>query len=878
MPPPLLARTLLAALLPPEDRDDILANLADLYAARVARQGRWRAGAWYWRHVLSFPARFAYDRSRSAPTGAGGSWARDAAGDARFALRTFIRQPGDAVPAALTLSVGVAATMVVFTVVGATVLRPLPFPEPDRLVWLWPGGDFPLTIRQAEQLRRAAGQTVTLSGMANRTFATSAGAMPVEVSGATVSVNHFEVFGLSPVFGRGFVPGDAEPGAPPVALISHALWQSAFALDPGVIGREIRVDLAAAIPMLPGAFTGAPRTIVGVLPKGYAPFGSAPDILTPIVVDPADPNYRALGELSIVGRLQPSVRLETASREIDAVVGGLPELAAAEHVPPVLAMTLERALLGDLRSRLLMTLGAVLLVLAIACANVTHLSLARLTTRDHELAVRLALGAGPSRIARQLLTESLVTSLVASAAGLAAAWLALPAASLAIPETFGAAALAVDGRGLAFWVAILFATTIIAGAAPAFRGTRALGAALHGHRVVGDRRRVGRFGMHQMLITGEVALAVVLVASAGLLVRSFDRLVGVDPGFTPEGVATARFSPSAPKYGDVALRRSTISDVLSRVRRLPGVESAGAIHFLPVAEGGPSIRVVPDQSRPDEVRPTSYRVVTPGYFETMQIPLRRGRYLTDADDSSMGPVAVVNERLAAMFWPGADPIGRRIYRTNGTYWEVAGVVGDVRQQALGLAPVPELYLPMAQSVWANAMTIVARTREAPAVLGRQVEQTIHEVDAGVPVTRVAPMTDLMGSSVDGPRFYSRLFSIFGFLALGLGAVGVYGVAAYLVGRRRREIGIRLALGATRGQIMSRELGRGGIAVLAGLTTGAATAVAAAHVLREMLFDIAPLDPVALPAAIGLLAVVAFVAVFVPVRRATGINPLSVLRN
>jgi putative ABC transport system permease protein len=362
------------------------------------------------------------------------------------------------------------------------------------------------------------------------------------------------------------------------------------------------------------------------------------------------------------------------------------------------------------------------------------------------------------------------------------------------------------------------------------------------------------------------------------MLGSLDRLMNVDPGFSPDGVMTARFLPSDSRYRQAGFRRLVIDEILARVRALPGVESAGAIHFLPVVETGPSVRVVPDSSRPTDVYPAAYRVVTPGYFETMRIPLRRGRLIAATDDGAAAPAAVINERMAAVLWPGQEAVGQRLYRTNGASWEIVGVVGDVRQHALALPPSPELYLPMAQSEWANAMTIVARSRHDDPSLAGQIANAIHDVNPGLPVTRVASMMTLLGESVHEHRFYTLLFTVFGALAPGLGAVGVYGVSACLAERRRREIGIRLALGATRCQVVRREMWRSGVAVLAGLSCGALGAIAVVDALRGMLFNIAPAEPGVLLGAVTVLGGIAWLAMMLPIRMASRVDPLTVMRD
>ncbi|MDX1396434.1 MAG: ABC transporter permease [Gemmatimonadota bacterium] len=880
-----LARAIVARTVWDSEAQDAVSNLDDIYERKLESRGRLAADAWYWVQALTFGPRLwltpggrmrsAGVRDRSALS----VWLDALRVDARFALRGLRRSPGFAAAAVATLAVGIAATTVTFAVVEGVVLRPPPFPEPDRLVWAWPGGELALTHERYLQIERSVG-SADLTAFATRTFALQGADRPDEVVGMAVSADHFSVMGRSPALGRAFIASDGAPGGETVALIGHELWTTHFGADPSVVGRRVDLYTSAAIPMIQGAFTGTPHTVIGVLPPGYRPFGFAVDVVTPLVADPAESSFASMGELTMVGRLTEGATAGGLRSELVSVTGREPGFESMEEdIATAEVVSLHTALTGHVRPVVLAMFGAVALVLLIACANVANLVLARTSSRRGELGVRAALGAGRGRIGRQLVTECGLLAAFATAFGVGLAAFLLPAVVRRLPHELGLAADAIRIRPSVLIVAaaVIGLVLLIAGVLPALRGTQRLAESVAGRRGrIGSSRGEGR--SYRGLIVSELALALVLVSGAGLLIKSLSHLMTIDPGFSPGGVMTARVAPSAEEYADTELRRALFGRVLDEVRALPGVEAAGAIHFLPIADGGPGLNFLVDPADPESRASTGYRVVTPEYFDAMRIEIVEGRDVSGTDGPASSPVGLVNRALATRLWPGESAVGRRLYRTSGDEWfTVVGVTADVRQGALGVAPEPEAYVPLAQTGWASAMTIVLRASELAPELARSVERIIWSVDPDVPITRTASMEELVRASIASPRFYGLLFTLFAGIALVLGAIGVYGVVSFGVRQRTDEIGIRMALGATGSRILRREMASAARLSSAGVVLGLVGAALASRALGSLLFDVSPLDPLVFGAAAAVLVGVALAAAWLPAVRASRVDPLTTIR-
>ena len=800
--------------------------------------------------------------------------------DIHFALRSLRKSPGFLLAVVGTLALGLGANAVIFAVVHASILRPLPFPEADELVWVWPSGNIALTLAQFEQMRPQTA-SAELTTFAFRSYSVLGGEAPREVTGVSVSTNHFGVFGVYPALGRALRPEDALPGAEPVAVISHELWHGQFGDDATILGRRVDLFTAATIPMVAGAFTGSPHTVVGVLPPSYRPFGFQAEVYTPLVVDPDDPNFTNMGELSVIGRMTSGSNPERVHQELVRLSNEIPVLQGLrESIEQDSVVGLRDALYGSLRPAMWLTLGAVALVLLIACSNVANLVLVRTQSRLGELAIRNALGAGRSRLVRQLLTESLLLSCIAATVGFGVAYLLLPLVANVLPaEIAPLDGVTLSWPVLAYTAGALALTALLSGITPAAMNTKGLSVgAVVAQRTVGSSRR--RRFVNSALVVSEIALALVLLHGAGVLVKSFSALQNVDVGFAAAHVVTMRVAPSESRYESSDVRRDTFAQILDQVDAITGVESVGAIHFLPIADGGPGINFALDPAADRSARQSSgYRVVTPGYIETMGIPLLRGRTIAESDVAGGELVGMVNGRLAEQLWPGEDPLGRTIYRTSGRIMlTVVGVVGDVRQGGVGLPPQPEIYIPLSQSEWASAMNVVVRTSGPLPGLDQQLRQIVEAIDPNLPVTRVTSMEDVMVASIASPRFYGMLFSLFAVLALVLGGIGIYGVVSTTVGERRGEIGLRMALGATGNTILRRELLTGGKMIALGVMAGIVLAALASRALSSLLYEVSPTDPVVVIATSLILALVAVAGVMIPAARAARIDPLVAMRS
>ncbi len=797
--------------------------------------------------------------------------------DARFAVRSFRKSPAFTLAAVATLALGLGANIVIYAVVNAAVFQPLPFPSADRLVWVFTSGQVSLTMQQFVGLQPGVVEFADLTAFAGRNYVIAGGDTPEEVSGIGVTTNHFDVFGTPPLLGRGFDERDGVPGAEPVALISYRLWQSRFAGEPSVVGQRVNLYTSAAIPMVPGAFSGTPHTIVGVLAPRYRPFGYQAEVFTPLVVDPSDSNFTNMGELSVVGRLRPGASTVGLKAELVRLSGVIPSLQnTREQIAQEGVVVLQDALFGNLRPAMFVSLGAVGLVLLIACANVANLGLARSAARRKELTVRHALGASRGRLARQLLTESTMLSGAAAVVGLAAARIFLPMVVSVLPAGITRAEeVGLDGSVLLFCLSALVVTGVLSGSLPAVRSTKN-----PEFRVARSQRGAGanEHTINKGIVVGEIALALVLAYGAGLLVKSFARLTNVEAGFTAENVMTIRVAPSEQKFSDTDVRRALYSQILERVRGLPGVEAAGAIHFLPIADGGPGINYLIDPTDPESRQSSGYRVITPGYLEAMNIQVLRGRAINDGDRTGSEPVGLINASLAERLFPDGDAIGKSLYRTDGrTFFTVVGIAGDVRQSAVGLPPLPEIYLPLSQSDWASAMTIVTRTEREVQEMTAELREIVHSVDPGLPITRIVAMDAIVSQSLASPRFYGILFSVFAVLALMLGGIGVYGLVSFAVSNRSDEIGIRLALGATRGDIVRQELRTGLTMTGVGMGIGLLAAVGASRLLSSLLFEVSPFDLPVFAGTAGVLAVIALLGVSIPAIRASRIDPAMSMR-
>ena len=808
--------------------------------------------------------------------------------DIVYALRSLRRQPGFTLVALLTLVLGIGANTAVFSVVNGVLLRPLGYPEPGALQYI--SSQFPtmgfdqfwvsppefVEFRDHNQAFASVGAFTV--GAAN--LGTDTPSRPVR---ALVTSELMPTLGVPPLEGRWFSERDTEPNAPAVCLLSWELWQRAFGGEAGVVGRTIQID-------------NRPVKVVGIMPKGFDVHDEKVELWEPLTLDPATfPSRRGNHFLFLIGRLKAGVSPAQAQADVDRLVENWRDIAAGGHIPSnpnhrIRMDPLQEDIVGGVRQALLVLQAAVAFVLLIACANLANLLVARADTRVREYAVRTALGATRGRLFRQMLTEGLILTAVASIAGAGLAWAGVRALvavdPTAIPHT---SEIGLDGSVLIFTLAMAVVTGLVFALVPLVHlGARRLSDAF---RESNTRSTSGaRAWVRSALVVGEVAMAVTLVVGAGLLIRSFMNLTRVDVGFDRSSLST--FSVVLPAATYTAQQRLEFFDRLTTgLRAIPGVSSVAAMSGLP-----PLRRVDANDTDFEHITRTSpndpgpsenvdfYQTVSVGYTETMAIPLLAGRAF-QASDAFGAPVALVNETLARRFFENRNPIGGRLRPEFGPdvpWLEIVGVLKDVRQGGVAEEPGTELYFLADQAVrilsfLPSQMNVVVRSIRPLESLAPDYRRLVREMDATLPVIGLRSMDDVIGTAVAEPRFMTLLLSIFAGLALLLAAVGTYGVLSYLVAERYREIGIRMALGADRGRILALVLARGLLLSGTGLVMGLAAAFGLTRVMASLLFNVTPTDPATLTAVSLVIAAVAVVACLVPALRATRISPLTALK-
>jgi putative ABC transport system permease protein len=801
-------------------------------------------------------------------------WLENAARDLRYAARLLLRDRGFAAAAVAMLALGIGANIAIFTVVNGLLLEPLPYPHQDRLVdvrerladidrdvpFSFP--DF-LDLRERQRVFDAVAlyqpTSVTLAG----------GGEPERVSGARVSADLFRVLGATPAAGRGFRADEEGPAAAPVVVLGHGLWQRRFGGQPAV-GRTVRIN-------------GRPATVVGVMPAGFD-FPDDSALWVPAHVDVREyPRDRY--SFRVVAALKPGVDLQAARADLDTIARQLahdhPEVTPGAGIR---ARPLREVLVpADLERAFLALLGAVGLVLLIACANLAGLMLSRGAARGREMAVRTALGAGRGRLVRQMLVESLLVAALGALAGVGLGALGVDALVAASPAAFPSwVTFRLDASVAVFAVLVTLATAVLAGLVPALRASRP--DLRTGLKESGSRTTAERGHVRGALVVGEIALALVLLLASGLMSRSVLSLLDVDPGIRAQNVATLRVPLPATSYPTPQTRRAFFDALLPRVEAIPGIVRAAATSSLPVtgpfSSLGLSIEGAPPSAPGREPMPVR-TVVTPGYFETMGVRVEAGRRFDERDGRpGAPPVAIVNASFARHGWPGRDPLGRRVKfgdPGDDVPWvTVVGVVSDVRQFGLGQPADDEIFLPYGQ-LPLPGMTLVARTAGGLAALAPPLRDAIHEVDPELAPFEVRPMADVVDGSVQRPRLFSWLFGVFGLAALVLAAIGVYGLLSYSVIQRTREIGLRLALGAAPGEVRRMVIGRGMRLTVLGLAFGMLGSLPATRALGALLHGVSAADPLTFAGVTLLLLAVAWLACAVPAWRATRIDPMTALR-
>jgi predicted permease len=797
--------------------------------------------------------------------------------DVRYALRALARAPGFTLAVVLTLALGIGVNSAIFSVVHNVLLRPLPYGSPERLVLLY--GRYPQFGRTSTSLpdfidwRDRSRSFEQMAGRHGASFVLTGEGEPERVIADRVTSNFFATLGVRPMLGRTFLPEEDRMGGDDrVVVLSHGYWQRRFGGDPRVVGRQIQLS-------------GRPWTVVGVAPPEFR-FGRAVDLWAPTRADTTLP--RRAEFLDLIGRLKPGVTVEQAGADVAGVVRQL-----AEQYPQTNAtitsevIGLQEDLVKGVRPALYAFMGAVVLVLLIACANVANLLLARAATRDREVAVRVALGAGRGRLIRQLLTESMVLALLGGVAGIAlASWgvAAIRATSVQfLPRQYE---IGMNPTVVAFSLALAVGTGLLFGLAPAVRLTRdSLRASLH----EGARGATGGAlaRLRSTLVLAEVALAMVLLVGAGLLVRSFDKLTRVDLGFEPAGVLTYSVTIPSAKFPDVAQLPAIYQSVLERSRALANVRSVGLSTSLPMAEAGywsysiegEAPRTPTPDGPPVDVQPFT---VSADYFETLRIPLRRGRLLQPTDGAAAAGVAVINDEMVRRVFGDRDPIGRRITFGNPTdsttqWMTIVGVVGDVAQEGVTAKPYPQLYAPIDQNPGRNVIVSI-RTDRDPLLLAQAARGAVRAVDRDLVVNDVQPLEARVAQSLARPRLSVWLLAGFAGVALLLAVIGIYGVMAYTVAQRTREIGVRMALGADPMGVKRLVVWQGMQPALIGVGIGMVAAFAASRFIASLLYGVSALDPVTFVLVPFFLATIALLATYVPARRATRVSPTVALQS
>ena len=796
--------------------------------------------------------------------------------DLRYAARQLRKSPGFTTVAILTLTLGISANTTIFSVIEAVVLRPLPFATPDRLMWL--NGKFPQSDGAAVSPPdfldyRASNQTFDcFAAMGYRPgLSNLLGDKPEQVLTTIASANFFGCLGIRPLLGRDFQSADEQVNTPQVAILGQGVWKRNFGADRAVVGRTIRMD-------------GEILTVIGVLPSDL-PLLSEAQIWLPTPMLNPGMNFRLGHSLKAVGRLKPGVKPEQSQADLDAIA-----LRLAHHYPDtnkgwsLRQRPLRDVLVGPVRPALLLMWGSVALLLLIACVNVANLLLARSVVRQKEFALRAALGASRGRLARQALTESVILSLAGGVLGvLAATW------GVHVVHAFGPLNVPrldesqINLAVLAFTVGISLLTGVVFGLAPALQISRG-----EFTQRIRESGRTATPTVHKRLssalVIGEIAMSLTLLIIAGLLLKSFWRLIHVAPGFQTDHVVTARLSLNGPaygRYGDPQNRAKFWRQFEEQVKALPGVEAVGATSDLPLSgEHSDDPFHIPGRSYgPSEFDDAEFRQVTPGYLSAMRIPLLAGRWLDEHDDTNSAGVMDVNQAFVKRYFASEEVLGKRLQLMGDpkAMREIVGVVGNISHGALSDPKQPEMYVPYAQ--YAPATTnIVVRASANPINLAAALRDRVSAVDKNETLSEVRSMDDVVGASVSQPRFALQLLALFAALALMLASVGLYGLMAYSVTQRRNEIGIRMALGARREDILTLVLRQGSMLALTGIGLGLIASLLMTRVLASVLFAVGPTDPQTFLAVVLLLVGVALAACYIPARRATRVDPMVALRD
>lgn len=804
--------------------------------------------------------------------------------DTRYAFRMLRKNPGFTAVAVLTLALGIGANTAIFSVVYAVLLKPLPYTNPEQLFTAFQANtkqgiaETGCSYLNFEDWRAQNHVFSEMAGNVAHQLTLTGRVEPTVVNTSVVTPEFFALLDVKPVAGRIFSPQDGKQGAPPVVLVGEDLWRGRFGADPKIIGTSIDLDKR-------------PFSVIGIIPAAFRTpfFNTKQEVWIPLVQDPVFSTrmpQRGSHLLPVIGRLKPGVSVAQAQAEMDAISERLAgEFPAENNGWTVRLVPLQKEIVGDVRTALLVLLGAVGLVLLIACANIANLLLTRATSRSKEIAVRTALGAGRTRIIRQLLSETAVLGLLGGAVGIALAYWGVKALSSLLPSSLPQMnPIRVDYFVLGFALFLSAIAGVAFGLVPAmFAASADIQSALREGARSGESRNRRR--ARSFLAVAEISLAMVLLVTAGLLLRSFAKLISVSPGFEPQNIVQADISFPQFKYSKPQQWAAFSEELLSRIQSDPGLRDSAIAVPRPIADlrvtlpfdivGSPPLSESAAASTT-----TSYVSISPGYFHVMSIPLLSGRLFDQRDTMSSAIVTIISKTMAQRYFPNQDPLGKQITfgfpPAPGAMHEIVGIVGDVRDDSLGQDPRPMVYVPYAQAPFWGANVVVKSTL-SPSSVAATIRQEVQKIDKDLPVTDVAMMPDIIEASVAQPRFRTLLLGLFAAMALVLAATGIFGLISYSVSRRTREIGIRVALGASRNTILGMILRETLGLALVGLAVGLPCALAASHLVGHMLFNVSPNDPATLAAVAFCLAAVAALAGYIPARRAMRVDPMVALR-
>ena len=872
---------ILLRLLPRDTREHWGQEFEDLVQYRLHRATGRVGRVWVrFRAVWDLLGLVAQERitRNDTTTRTGGGGVKALVQDVRYAMLGLLSTRGVSLLAVLTLAIGIGASTMTYSVVDGVLLRDLPYGEPDQLVAVWPDANFnPAMVLEAEALDAFE----AVSGAGVWTMTLSGDGDPQELNGTLVSPGHFDLLRAVPALGRSFREEEALPGRADVVVLGYDLWVSRFGADPDIVGQTIG---------LAGADYDR-RTVIGVMSEQHRPVFAETDLWVPLEHDPALAveddyswyvNYR-------VARLAPGVSLEQADQAVarfgSDIQDRLPRVFSEEDEAEAGVMPLATYKQEGFGPALLALMGAVGLVLLIACANVANLLLARGESRSHALAIRSALGAGRARVARMLLAEGALIGLAGGALGIGMAHLLLSSLLRYAPNGFPRVAeIALDGRVMAFALLASITVTLVAALSPALRisnSSRGLGM-LTGNRGPSSR---ATSGLSRSLVGLEVALAVVVTIGSGLMLRSLDRLMSVDTGMQPRGVLTFRANPPSGRYPSGDAFFGYYNSLEDQLRGLPGVETIGAINLLPGTSGNWSFPTFPDGVEVADgaaIPSVNYRAVRPGYFETVGMSLLQGRDVRVSDHGDAENVVLVNQAFVDEFWPESDPMGRsvRIFSSTAEPARVIGVVGNVRQHGRAQTPRPEMYFSHAQAPWNQmAMWMMVRFSDGETTShATNVQAAVWAVDGDVPITGLEGLDAVFGRSAQTTKFLALLLGGFGALSLLLGAIGVFGVTSHLVGRRTAEFGVRIALGSSRRQVLTSGIADTSLPIAIGIALGTVAALLASRVLESVLYEVDPADPATFAAVALVLSLTGAVAALIPAWRASRVDPITVLKS